>query len=135
MSTSAISQQEALRSVYRLRRILEAARSLNSTLDLVELTEILLRIVREEIGVDRGTLFVVDRTVNVLRSIVAQGASSGIVVPLGVGIAGHVALNGESVDIPDAYRDERFNSSVDSELGYRTQDIFCMPVINRSGAI
>src|SRR6478736_3478612 len=61
MSTSAISQEEALRSVYRMRRILEAARSLNSTLDLVELAEILLRIVRDEIGMDRGTLFIVDR--------------------------------------------------------------------------
>jgi len=135
MSTSAISQQEALRSAYRLRRILEAARSLNSTLDLVELTEILLRIVREEIGVDRGTLFIIDRTGNVLRSVVAQGASSEIVVPLGVGIAGHVGVDGESVDIPDAYRDDRFNSSFDSDLGYLTRDIFCMPVINRSAAI
>jgi sigma-B regulation protein RsbU (phosphoserine phosphatase) len=135
MSTSAISQEEALRSVYRMRRILEAARSLNSTLDLVELTEILLRIVRDEIGVDRGTLFVVHRQENALRSVVAQGASTEIAVPLGIGIAGLVAVSGEPVDIPDAYSDGRFNSSFDSVLGYRTRDIFCMPVINRSAVI
>jgi len=135
MSTFATPQQDALRSADRMRRILEAARSLNSTLDLVELTEILLRIVRDEIGMDRATLFTVDRGGTAIRSVVAQDAPSVIVVPLGIGIAGNVALTGNSIDIPDAYRDSRFDSSFDSVLGYRTTDIYCLPIVNRRGAI
>jgi len=41
---------DAIRSIERLHRILEAAKLLNSTLDLAELTAIILRIVRDEVG-------------------------------------------------------------------------------------
>ncbi len=39
------------------------------------------------------------------------------------------------VDIPDAYRDDRFDASFDARLGFRTRDIYCMPVRNRAGSI
>lgn len=136
MSSPVISQQEAIRSVYRMRRILEAAKILNSTLDLSELTAIILRIVQDEIGVDRGTVFVVDRVHQLLRSVVAQGVEGNeIVIPSGMGIAGTVASSGKSIDIPDAYNDSRFDSSFDAVLGYRTNDIFCMPIVNRTGVV
>jgi len=136
MTTPVITQQEALRSVYRMRRILEAAKILNSTLDLAELTAIILRIVQDEVGVDRGTVFVVDRAQGLLRSVVAQGIElNEIVVPLGHGIAGTVAARGDMIDIVDAYADSRFDSSFDAVLGYRTNDLFCMPIVNRSGAV
>jgi sigma-B regulation protein RsbU (phosphoserine phosphatase) len=44
-----------------------------------------------------------------------------------------VAATGEALDIPDAYADPRFNPRIDSVLGYRTKDVFCMPVVNREG--
>src|SRR5436190_6499638 len=100
-----LSHFEAIRNVGRLRRILEAVKLLNSTIDLAELTSIILKIVREEVGIDRGTVFVVDRDRNELRSVVAQGLDEGteIHVPLGAGIAGAVAATGRIIDIPDAY--------------------------------
>ena len=51
----------ASRYLDRLHRVLEATKSLNSTLDLEELTRIILRIVKDELGVARGTLFIVDK--------------------------------------------------------------------------
>lgn len=125
-----------MRSIERLHRILEAAKLLNSTLDLAELTAIILRIIREEVGTERGTVFVVDRSHRRLRSLVAQGVEDeDIIVPLGTGIAGTVGATGETINIPDAYNDARFDSSFDAILGYRTNDIYCMPIVNRLGEI
>ncbi len=44
--------------VDRLSRIVKATKELNSTLDLSELARIILRIVRDEVGIERGTVFV-----------------------------------------------------------------------------
>src|SRR5947207_6332686 len=98
------THQEAIRSIERLHRILEAAKLLNSTLVLAELTSIILRIIRDEIGTERGTVFVRERNRRQLRSLVAQGVEGeDIVLPLGKGIAGTVAATGETINIPDAY--------------------------------
>jgi sigma-B regulation protein RsbU (phosphoserine phosphatase) len=136
MSRQAQTHQEAIRSIERLHRILEAAKLLNSTLDLAELTAIILRIVRDEVGTDRGTVFVLDRKRHELRSVVAQDINGReIAVPIGKGIAGTVGETGETINITDAYADTRFDSSFDKVLGYRTNDIYCMPIVNRVGDI
>ena len=130
------TQQEAMRSIARLHRILEASKLLNSTIDLAELTSIILRIIHDEVGTDRGTVVVLDRKNRVLHSLVAQGIEGqGITVPVGNGIAGTVAASGDTIDIPDAYADPRFDSSFDATLGYRTRDIYCMPIVDRLGEI
>src|SRR6185295_10656264 len=130
------THQDAIRSIARLHRILEAAKLLNSTLDLAELTAIILRIVRDEVGVARGTVFVMERPQQQLRSLVAQAVEAkDIIVPVGKGIAGTVASTGETINISDAYADSRFDRSFDAVLGYRTNDLYCMPIVNRLGEI
>jgi phosphoserine phosphatase RsbU/P len=134
MTKAAQTHQDAIRSVERLHRILEAAKLLNSTLDLAELTAIILRIVRDEVGIARGTVFVLDRDRHQIRSLVAQDVEGhDIVLPVGQGIAGAVAATGETINIPDAYADARFDPTFDAALEYRTNDIYCMPIVNRVG--
>ncbi|XP_073825840.1 phosphodiesterase 11 isoform X3 [Musca autumnalis] len=53
----------------------------------------------------------------------------------GTGIAGHVAESGEPVNIPDAYKDERFNCEIDTLTGYRTKALLCMPIKDSSGDV
>ena len=76
-----------MRSIERLHRILEAAKLLNSTLDLAELTTIILRIIRDEVGTERGTVFVMDRRKQLLRSLVAQDVEGEGQLRTGVGFA------------------------------------------------
>jgi sigma-B regulation protein RsbU (phosphoserine phosphatase) len=136
MTRAAQNHQDAMRSIERLHRILEAAKLLNSTLDLADLTAIILRIIRDEVRTERGTVFVVERAQRRLRSLVAQDLEGkDIVVPFGHGIAGTVAVTGETINVLDAYNDSRFDSSFDASLGYRTNDIYCMPIVNRIGEI
>lgn len=55
--------------------------------------------------------------------------------PINVGITGYVATTGETVNIPNAYEDERFDPSVDEGAGFRHKSILCMPIKNSSGQI
>jgi len=122
--------------IRRLQTLLETVRLLNSTLELKELTRIILEVVRTEIAVERISMFVVDRTQNRLRPLVTQELDGDeISVPVGVGIAGTVATTGEVLDIPDAYADSRFDREFDRRLGYYTNDLFALPVCNRGGEI
>jgi signal transduction histidine kinase len=120
----------------RWARTLEAARLLHSTLDLRQLTRIILEIIRNEVPVDRVTAFVVDHKRGLIHSLVAQGLDEQTIsFPIGKGIAGFVAQTRQALDIPDAYADPRFNKEFDKELQYRTNDILALPVLNNGGDV
>ena len=82
---------------------------------------------------DRSTVYVVDREHGELRSAVAQRLGVEIHLPLGQGLAGQVATTGETINVPDAYADPRFDSSVDRRTGFRTMNILAVPVWDRDG--
>jgi len=116
--------------------LLEIMSSLSAERDLDALLRKIMEKTSEVMNADRSTLFLVDEEKNQIWSKVAQGAAiSEIRVPLGAGIAGHVAQTGETVNIPDAYQDPRFNQEVDRKTGYVTHTILCMPMKNRERKI
>ncbi|CAH0563713.1 unnamed protein product [Brassicogethes aeneus] len=55
--------------------------------------------------------------------------------PINVGITGYVATTGETVNIPHAEDDERFDPSVDEGSNFRHRTVLCMPIKNSSGQI
>lgn len=91
----------------------------------------------EILAADRVSLFLVDEARGELFSKVAQhdGEALDIRVPLGAGIAGHVAATGVAMNIPDAYAEPLLNRAVDQQTGYRTQTILCVPILDRSGRV
>jgi sigma-B regulation protein RsbU (phosphoserine phosphatase) len=56
-------------------------------------------------------------------------------LPSGKGLAGWVAETGESLSIPDAYADSRFDQSFDRASGFLTRNLLVMPVRDREGRI
>jgi adenylate cyclase len=69
-----------------------------------------------------------------LWSRVAQGLTTNeIRFPSVFGIAGSVLHSLETINIADAYEDDRFNQDVDKKTGYHTTSILCMPVVNKRG--
>lgn len=58
-----------------------------------------------------------------------------ITVPWGKGLVGYAAETGETVNIPDAYEDPRFNKEVDRQTGYHTKSLLCKPVKNNEGEV
>ena len=124
------------RQISRLERLVEAGKALNGTLDLGELFGVILAIVREQTHAERASLFLLDTQRQELWSLVAQGLGQvEIRLPAGKGLAGWVAQSGETLNIPDAYEDDRFDRSVDKASGYRTRNLLVAPVRDKSGRI
>ncbi len=122
--------------VEKLNRLIEASRIINSTLDLDKLLGLILDAAAKSIEADRGTLYLVDPIKQELWSKVLQGNNMvEIRLPMGKGIAGYVAQTGEIINIPDAYKDSRFNPDIDKRTGYRTRNVLCMPIKNKDGKI
>ena len=84
--------------------------------------------VRKLLDSDRATLWLIDHHNGVLWSKVAEGIPH-IKVPMDKGIVGWVCTNGKTLNIPDAYKDERFNPDVDKMSGYKTSTILCAPIL------
>lgn len=85
---------------------------------------------------ERSTLFLNDDKTNELYSRLGEGlGTTEIRFPNNVGIAGTVFQTGETINIPHAYADLRFNPSFDKQTGFFTRSILCTPVTNKSGNI
>ncbi|CAG5003106.1 unnamed protein product [Parnassius apollo] len=105
---------------------------------LDQLIKRILELAQRLVNADRASLFLVDYKNYELVSTVFDlkfepGQSRNmekkeIRMPTNRGIAGHVALSGETMNIPDAYSDYRFNREVDEATGYKTISILGMPI-------
>lgn len=82
---------------------------------------------------ERSTVYFVDRAKKELWSRIAARTAIEIRLPLGSGIAGQVALTGETINVPDAYADPRFDRNVDLRSGYRTLNMLVVPVWDAAG--
>jgi serine phosphatase RsbU (regulator of sigma subunit) len=128
----ALAHTQERHAVETLSSIVEATKKLNSTLDLGELINIILQIATRQSGADRGTVFLVDRERNEIWSLVGLGlAQQEIRLPADKGIAGWVAQHHQTVNLPDVYKDPRFEPDVDRRLGYRTKTLLCVPIENK----
>ena len=113
-------------------QLLGVTAALASELKLDVLLDKIMSITTIVLEADRSTLFLYDGTTHELWSKVAEGTSE-IRIPTGAGIAGTVFATGNTINIPDAYADERFNPAIDKATGYITRSILCMPVITNEG--
>ncbi len=118
----------------QLYTLVDSTRALMSALDIDSLLNLILLRVTGVMQADRSTLFLLDSESKELVSRIAQG-SDAIRLPPGKGIAGFVVENGISLNIPDAYRDPRFNHEYDKSTGYLTRSILCSPVKGSSDTI
>lgn len=130
------SESAQSRELERLRVLVEASKLINSSIEPQVLFSSIVSIAREQLGVERGTLFFVDEAKGeIWARIPMEGEVSEIRLPMGQGIAGTVAATGETVIVPDAPSDPRFDPSVDRRSGFRTRSILCVPIRNRQGRI
>jgi putative ABC transport system ATP-binding protein len=89
------------------------------------------------LNAERASLMLVDDKAQELVMRVSQDieGSAEVRIPMGKGIAGAVALSGQTIRIDDAYKDARFNPEIDTKTGFRTRSILCIPLSNRSGRL
>ncbi|MEE9239810.1 MAG: GAF domain-containing protein, partial [bacterium] len=115
---------------------LDVVSDVTSEIDLGALLQKVMAEATKMLNSDRSTLFLNDEKTAELFSLVGQGLDvTEIRFPNHLGIAGHVFASGETVNIPYAYADLRFNPGFDKQTGYFTRSILCVPVVNKNGKI
>ena len=120
----------------QLERINEAAHLVNSNINLDDLLKNIIDVSVDLAGADRGTLYLVEKDKNQLWSKITIGNTpKEIRLKMGEGLAGWVAKSGDTVNIKDAYSDERFDMSYDNLSGYQTTSVLCYPVKNKDGEV
>jgi signal transduction histidine kinase len=122
------------RSERTVKALRDVGLALGSTLDLDQLLELILRKIADLLEADRATLYLLDeQRQRLLSRIILGDEARAIELPVGAGIAGHVAKYGQTVRIKDAYRDRRFSRQWDEMTGYRTRSILAAPLKNHVG--
>ncbi len=124
--------EEIKKIQYRESQLLEITTSLAQELNLKPLLQKIMEVVTTILNAERSSIFLYDPKTKELCSHVAQGVQeSEIRFPCSTGIAGSVFTSRNTINIEDAYQDERFNKEFDRKTGYKTNTILCMPIINK----
>ena len=116
--------------------LLKVGRTIAVETNIDTLLTIIAQEIKQALNADRCTVFLLDEEKHQLWSKVALGLEmQEIRFDSNLGLAGHVATTGETVNIKDAYTDNRFNKEIDMQTGYKTKTILCMPIRNLSHQI
>jgi len=103
--------------------------------DYDEIIRILADMGRALTSSDRCTVWVVGEDKKTIWTKVAHGVEGRLQIPINSGIVGSAIVNEEKIIIDDVYEDDRFNSNVDKETGYRTKSMMVIPMFNNDDEI
>ncbi|MCA3254046.1 MAG: GAF domain-containing protein [Alphaproteobacteria bacterium] len=143
MTSQAAIALQSLQYVEQIERIrvkemafLELVSEINSEFDLSKLLQRVVAETTKMLGAERATIFLNDPATNTLFSRVAAGGEiSEIRFPNHMGIAGVVFTQAQSMNIPYAYADLRFNPGFDRQTGFFTRSILCVPISNKDNKV
>ena len=88
------------------------------------------------LGAERATIFLPDGSAEQLVGKPATGVEGGqIQIPKNAGVVGQVFNSGKPARVDDDVKAEQqqINRSVDEELGFKTRNLLCVPMINSEG--
>jgi diguanylate cyclase (GGDEF)-like protein len=117
----------------------EVARTLNSTLKLKEVLDIVMAKIRDLIKAEAWSILMLDEKTNELVFEVALGDKGEQIkemrLTMGQGVAGWVAQHQQPVIVPDVSADQRFFKGMDNKTGFQTRSIIATPLISRGRLI
>jgi Nif-specific regulatory protein len=105
---------------------------LTSVLDADSVLEMIIESVTRLMEAKASSLLLVDKSTSKLYFHVATGEVKDEVkkfqINMGQGIAGHVALTGKPLLIPDVSKDNRWDRTISEATGFETRSIACVPI-------
>ncbi|WP_306250271.1 adenylate/guanylate cyclase domain-containing protein [Parvularcula sp. IMCC14364] len=117
-----------------LGQLVEMSSAISSEMNLRDLLFKIVHSAGEFLNSERGSLFLYDEETDELWSFIAEGVGDKeIRFPAEQGVAGACFKSGETINVKDAYKDERFIALVDKKTGFITQSILSMPVSTKAG--
>ena len=118
-----------------VEELLTICQKMSSERDLGTLLDLIANEATKLMGADRASLFLLDREKGELWSKVALGSEEILRFDARAGIAGAVALTGQTINTEDAHQDPRFFKDIDLRTGYRTRTLLAVPLRNHEGEI
>lgn len=119
-------------SIGEVTSLLEISYAIESGEDIQTLLEAIINKCKFLMKAEAASLLLLDENKNELEFRIALGPKGKEIKPLrlpvGKGIAGWVAKEGEPLLISDAYSDSRFDPSFDKKTGYTTKSVICVPL-------
>jgi adenylate cyclase len=130
------SQSSEAKRLQQAEMLLNISQKMAGMESLDEVLETLVELTTWELGSERGSLFLNDPQSGELYSRVALLNLRREIRLLNTsGVAGHVFTANEGTIIHEAYKDKRFNRSIDEQTGYVTRNICCAPVRTVKGEV
>jgi adenylate cyclase len=116
--------------------LLDVIRSLSSESDTNRRAALIIDKAAQLINADRGALFLLDETSNLLCAKVkeSQGVKE-MKFPRNIGIVGYVANSGRTINITDATKDHRFDPEIDEKPAYHATNMVATPLRDSAGNI
>ena len=125
--------------IRRLEALTQAGEVVNSTLDLKKLLRLVMELAETTLNAEASSILLIDQETQELVFEVATGEAEDKVkeirVPMGQGIAGHVAVTGENLLVPDVSMDDRFFKKADDKTSFKTRNIVAVPLKARGRII
>ena len=122
----------ALETKMPIDQLKEIKSWVTSIQDLDKTLENIIRSTSLFLNAKAASLLLLDRKTKELYFKVATGAKGRAVkefrIKPGQGIAGYVALKGESLLIPDVTQDPRWYKEISDSIGFETRSIACVPL-------
>lgn len=123
----------------KLNLLVEFGTRISSELRLDKLLDIIARQITRMLNVGRCTIYLKDIERNELWSKIAQGKGlehTEIRLPLdGNNIAAIVARTGQTINLQNAYADDRFSMAIDMVTDFRTHTLLTIPLKNNTGKV
>jgi PAS domain S-box-containing protein len=133
------AEQTLRRRNRELTLLNSAIQTLNSTLDLDQVLEGILKEARALLDADAGSVWLMDSQTNELVCRQNAGPREETIVgwrlPVSEGLVGWVARTGRSLIVPDALADTRHFTGVDQKTGLLLRCILSVPLIVKQDVI
>lgn len=124
-----LSEQSTELNERDVHRLFAMTRKITSEIVPQDTIDMIIQVTIELLGCDRVSLFVLEKKSEMLK-IYASNLSTPIIVSPGQGIAGSVFQTKKTVNIPDCYKDKRFDKSFDQKTGYLTRSLLAVPILD-----
>lgn len=118
-----------------IRALIDACRKITSSLNVEEVLLFIQQSARRLMNAKSSSVILLDSSGEYLQIASSTGAKEdevkGLRFPADKGVAGWVVQHREPVIVDDVDSDPRFYSLIDQQSGFRTERIFCAPMIFR----
>lgn len=110
----------------------QISQAITSSLDLKTVFNQTTEMAASTLNAQAATLFSIDTKRRELVFMIAKGAAAQALdekrIPVDQGVVGWVALNGQPLVVNNARESALFDSQVDSQTGFSTRNILCVPL-------